>query len=62
MKPSRREILLALVRRRGLPVTQSGQAVRVIGPGVNVMASDLRDIDPHDLLPPKTDYLKRLKG
>ena len=50
-KPSRREIILDLVRRRGLAPIEGKNSVRIKGPGVDVSAPTLRDLDASDLDP-----------
>ncbi len=44
-------VTLDLIRRRGLRIEEFGTGWRVCGSGVDVLASDLRVLEPPDLEP-----------
>ena len=48
----RRENIKRLIDERGLRIEQTGPtAVRIVGPGVDILAADLASIEPKELVP-----------
>lgn len=49
--PSRRDIVLDIIARRGLHLETRGQAVKIYGRGIDLLVSDLSVVEKRDLDP-----------